>query len=186
MKFINDWTWVGSYFRHYTKPPKFTEPMDGIEDTACAKLAELSDRLLEIESEYELECKRIVDENLHPLYRQVARHKLEDEKKHIELWQAYWQRFLQPVKTEHEDLTQAIERARAYPIENLVHNEMRPFGALLRGACPFHDERTPSFVIYPDNGYHCFGCQAHGNNAVDFYLTLNPQETFLDAVRSLS
>jgi len=28
--------------------------------------------------------------------------------------------------------------------------------------CPFHDENTPSFHVYPE-GYHCFGCNAHGD-----------------------
>src|SRR5258708_38772782 len=32
------------------------------------------------------------------------------------------------------------------------------------GRCPFHDERTASFHVTPDNGlYHCFGCQASGD-----------------------
>ena len=32
------------------------------------------------------------------------------------------------------------------------------------GRCPFHDERTASFHVTPDNGlYHCFGCQAAGD-----------------------
>lgn len=35
--------------------------------------------------------------------------------------------------------------------------------------CPFHEEKTPSFFIYPDNSYHCFGCGAHGN-AIDFLM----------------
>jgi DNA primase len=32
------------------------------------------------------------------------------------------------------------------------------------GLCPFHDERTPSFHVRPDDKhYHCFGCQASGD-----------------------
>lgn len=28
--------------------------------------------------------------------------------------------------------------------------------------CPFHKESKPSFVVYPDGSFHCFGCLAHG------------------------
>jgi DNA primase len=29
--------------------------------------------------------------------------------------------------------------------------------------CPFHDDKTPSMIIYPENWYHCFGCGKHGD-----------------------
>jgi hypothetical protein len=32
----------------------------------------------------------------------------------------------------------------------------------LKGCCPFHSEKTPSFYVYSDH-FHCFGCQAHGD-----------------------
>lgn len=35
------------------------------------------------------------------------------------------------------------------------------------GLCPFHKEKTPSFRVYPDQHYYCFGCQAHGD-VLDF------------------
>jgi hypothetical protein len=31
-----------------------------------------------------------------------------------------------------------------------------------KGLCPFHSERTPSFTVYDDGHYHCFGCNEHG------------------------
>lgn len=33
--------------------------------------------------------------------------------------------------------------------------------------CVFHDDRTPSLAINPNNSFHCFGCGVHGNGAID-------------------
>ena len=33
-----------------------------------------------------------------------------------------------------------------------------------KGLCPFHDETTPSFTVYEDGHFHCFGCGAHGTS----------------------
>lgn len=44
-------------------------------------------------------------------------------------------------------------------------------GRIYRGLCPFHDERTPSFVVYPDSGnWRCFGACATGGNVFDFVM----------------
>ena len=45
-------------------------------------------------------------------------------------------------------------------------------GNLLKGACPFHEDNSPSFTVYPDQRYHCFGCGAHGD-VVDFVMALH-------------
>ena len=37
-------------------------------------------------------------------------------------------------------------------------------GSNLKGLCPFHNEKTPSFVVYPsENSFYCFGCGVGGN-----------------------
>ena len=37
-------------------------------------------------------------------------------------------------------------------------------GRNFKGLCPFHGEKTPSFVVYPESqSYHCFGCGANGD-----------------------
>lgn len=42
--------------------------------------------------------------------------------------------------------------------------------------CPFHDEKTPSCMVYADDDkFHCFGCQAHGDS-IDFYQMYNDIE----------
>ena len=39
------------------------------------------------------------------------------------------------------------------------------------GLCPFHSDSKPSFVVYKDGGYHCFGCKAHGsfNTFIEYF-----------------
>lgn len=59
-----------------------------------------------------------------------------------------------------------VETAREYPIEALARSklEMRQSGRNFTSLCPFHNERRPSFYIYPEtNTYHCFGCQENGD-----------------------
>jgi len=40
--------------------------------------------------------------------------------------------------------------------------QLEAFGSRWRAQCPFHREKDPSFIVYADGGYHCFGCRAHG------------------------
>ena len=43
--------------------------------------------------------------------------------------------------------------------------ELRKAGTIYKGLCPFHSERTPSFVVYPDRGtWHCFGSCGTGGD----------------------
>ena len=61
--------------------------------------------------------------------------------------------------------------------------KLRKAGGNQVGLCPFHDEKTPSFHVYPD-GYHCFGCGAHGTT-VGFLMEMDGL-TFPEAVESLA
>lgn len=49
--------------------------------------------------------------------------------------------------------------------------------------CPFHNEKTPSFRVYADNRFHCFGCQENGD-VIDFVMQMHDLG-FLDAVKFL-
>jgi DNA primase len=56
-------------------------------------------------------------------------------------------------------------------------------GRQWKGCCPFHGEKTPSFYVY-DDGYHCFGCGAHGD-AIGFVMQ-SQGASFMEAVELLA
>ena len=58
-------------------------------------------------------------------------------------------------------------------------------GRNFRAVCPFHAEKTPSFMVSADKQiYHCFGCGA-GGNAIGFLMQYE-RISFLEAVESLA
>lgn len=65
------------------------------------------------------------------------------------------------------------------------HLDLKPSGASYKALCPFHDEKSPSFVVQRgDSHYHCFGCGAHGD-AIQFLMG-HLKMSFMDAVESLA
>lgn len=76
-----------------------------------------------------------------------------------------------------------IDRAKQVPIEQLYGGTLRSVAGRLSGLCPFHTEKTPSFFIYKDNHYHCFGCGSHGD-AITF-IRENKKIGFQEAVKFL-
>ena len=62
---------------------------------------------------------------------------------------------------------------------------LRKAGVNYKGLCPFHDEKTPSFMVSPSKGYcHCFSC-GKGGNAVGFIME-HEQMTYPEALRWLA
>ncbi|MBU4346848.1 MAG: DNA primase [Candidatus Omnitrophica bacterium] len=58
-------------------------------------------------------------------------------------------------------------------------------GRNFKACCPFHHEKTPSFMVSPDRQiYHCFGC-SRGGNAFKFLMEYERME-FLEAVQTLA
>lgn len=58
-------------------------------------------------------------------------------------------------------------------------------GSTLVGLCPFHNEKTPSFTVYPDTqSFYCFGCGA-GGSSVEFIRKIENLD-YIDAVKLLA
>src|SRR5271165_1444801 len=71
------------------------------------------------------------------------------------------------------------------PVPALIGRRVRlaRSGKMWKGCCPFHGEKSPSFYVY-DDGYHCFGCGAHGD-AISFVMQ-SQGLPFMDAVGQLA
>jgi DNA primase len=84
-----------------------------------------------------------------------------------------------------EDITAVKERTS---IEDVVrdHVTLRPAGVgSLKGLCPFHDEKSPSFTVRPAVGsYHCFGC-GEGGDVISFVQKVE-HLTFTESVERLA
>lgn len=73
------------------------------------------------------------------------------------------------------------QQALAVPIETLVHQSLRKSGKALIGLCPFHNEKHPSFYIYPEsNSFYCYGCQKGGD--VIQFIILSQNCSFTEAI----
>ncbi|MFF3819043.1 DNA primase [Streptomyces bluensis] len=76
----------------------------------------------------------------------------------------------------------------AVPIDAVVSEYLQLRGAgggNLKGLCPFHDEKSPSFQVSPSKGlFHCFGCQ-EGGDTITFVMKVD-HLSFSEAVERLA
>ena len=72
-------------------------------------------------------------------------------------------------------------------IESVISSyvNLKRRGSNLVGLCPFHNEKTPSFTVYPSsNSYYCFGCGA-GGDPITFIRGVENLD-YIDAVKFLA
>jgi len=68
-------------------------------------------------------------------------------------------------------------------ISEYVH--LKPAGKGFKGLCPFHEEKTPSFMVSPEKQlFHCFGC-GEGGNVFNFFMKYE-KLSFFEAVKMLA
>ena len=81
-----------------------------------------------------------------------------------------------------EDIALVRERARIDEVVADYVTLKNAGGGSLKGLCPFHDEKSPSFHVSPERGfYHCFGCHESGD-AIKFVQRTEGLD-FIEAVR---
>jgi DNA primase len=72
-----------------------------------------------------------------------------------------------------------LEKARGVRIQDLLGTRNKR--TMVK--CPFHNDNSPSLLIDENNGFYCFGCNATGNNAIDFVVKLG--YSFPEAIEEL-
>ena len=84
-----------------------------------------------------------------------------------------------------EDTVQLIKDAA--DIAEIIgeHVSLKRAGTNLKGLCPFHSEKTPSFTVNPDRKtYHCFGC-GEGGDVFSFMMNFH-RLSFAEALKELA
>jgi DNA primase len=65
------------------------------------------------------------------------------------------------------------------------HVQLARAGRNLKGRCPFHQERTPSFIVSPERQtFHCFGCGEGGD--IFSFVMKTENLTFVEAIEKLA
>lgn len=83
-----------------------------------------------------------------------------------------------------EFLRELGERNRIEDVASPYVN-LRRQGKNLLGLCPFHNEKSPSFVVYPENNsFYCFGCNK-GGDVISFVMGVENLD-FTEAVKLLA
>ena len=84
-----------------------------------------------------------------------------------------------------DDIAEVREKARIDDVVSQYVTLKRAGGGSLKGLCPFHDEKTPSFNVNPARQFfHCFGC-GEGGDVISFIMKVDGL-TFTESVERLA
>lgn len=82
-------------------------------------------------------------------------------------------------------LQELTDRSPIEPLAQAYVSGLKRRGRNLVGLCPFHNEKTPSFTVYPENNsFYCFGCGA-GGDVITFVKRIENLD-YIDAVKFLA
>ncbi len=84
-----------------------------------------------------------------------------------------------------DDIAEVREKARIDDVVGSYVTLRRAGGGSMKGLCPFHDEKSPSFHVTPSRQmFHCFGCQ-EGGDVIAFLMKIDGL-TFVESVERLA
>lgn len=179
----------GKVFNHFRYPSKiegFIPFKDALCEVIPIKIKRITARMKKLEAERKKLLQDLAvtkDKWFVEMYADARFEEYTVCQKWLNYWLTLWDE-INDVKKSAPRESFEKEKAREFPIENLYQGQLRSVSGRLQGLCPFHEERTPSFFIFPDNHYFCFGCSEHGD-AIDFCMKLKGYD-FKEAVRSLT
>jgi len=91
-----------------------------------------------------------------------------------------------PGRINDEDIVAVRDRARVEEVIGSYVTLRNAGGGSLKGLCPFHDEKTPSFQVTPSRGFwYCFGACGEGGDVIDFLQKID-NLSFTEAVERLA
>ena len=91
-----------------------------------------------------------------------------------------------PGRINDEDIVAVRDRARVEEVIGSYVALRNAGGGSLKGLCPFHDEKTPSFQVTPSRGFwYCFGACGEGGDVIDFLQKID-NLSFTEAVERLA
>lgn len=194
-----DWTTYGRTKKRFVYPKRLSEDIryfaDGLRETIPEKLKIALEAQEKLEKLRKKRIKLVINnipENKQWFYLYLETH-LFSEYFVIGEWIRYWLDIWSGINEDHVFPSRRynqfsaieIQKAKNYPIEDLYRDKLRKSGRRFVGLCPFHKERTPSFFIFEDNHWYCFGACSAGGDAISFAMKLH-EISFPSAVRRLN
>ena len=83
-----------------------------------------------------------------------------------------------------DDIQTVREKAKIEEVVSGYVTLKNAGGGSLKGLCPFHDEKSPSFNVRPGRGFHCFGC-GEGGDVIAFVMKIDGL-SFVESVERLA
>lgn len=193
-----DWVKCGTYFRNFAFPSKIPDDVvfyaDGLKECIPEKLKDALEAQEKLEELRKMRIKMILDfiPGEHQWFFLLLEVHLFAEYFLIGAWIRYWLNiwgkinvnYKPPILPSSRVSDFDIQKAREHLIQNLYSGQLRKSGKRFFGLCPFHKENHPSFYIFENNRFFCFGCNTGGDSIA--FLMKFENIRFIEAVRRLS